>query len=86
VDAFCECSRPVVASRATLEVAAGPSTRDAMFTVADIDPTATNSPKFRLIAVQCVRPQPQPDALPRKALRAAPRLSDSTRAGVTRVV
>lgn len=27
-----------------------------MFTAADIDPTATNSPKFRLIAVQCVRP------------------------------
>ena len=31
-----------------------------MFTVADIDPTATNSPKFRLIAVQCVRPRPTP--------------------------
>lgn len=29
-----------------------------MFTAADIDPTATNSPKFRLIAVQCVRPPP----------------------------
>uniref|UniRef100_A0A7S0SJ48 MARVEL domain-containing protein n=1 Tax=Mantoniella antarctica TaxID=81844 RepID=A0A7S0SJ48_9CHLO len=25
-----------------------------MFTAADIDPTATNSPKFRLIAVQCL--------------------------------
>lgn len=31
-----------------------------MFTAADIDPTATNSPKFRLIAVQCVRAPPPP--------------------------
>ena len=37
----------------------------AMITAADIDPTAMNSPKFRLIAVQCVRPRPEPPGDPR---------------------
>ena len=58
----------------------------AMITAADIDPTAMNSPKFRLIAVQCVRPRPEP---PGDRARTAcwERAPIETRgAGVTRVL
>ena len=41
----------------------------AMITAADIDPTAMNSPKFRLIAVQCVRPWPDPPERPARESR-----------------